>query len=85
MPRGRPSRLRAEIAYAMEAPPALLPILPALLALLTIRCRATNLAGNRPELAEDLEAYVCRQEREVALMAGSVMPAIWVLRRRADG
>lgn len=43
--------------------------------------RARRLLRRRPELRRLVEAYLTRQEREIAVLAGPLVPAVWLLRR----
>ncbi|MCG8509192.1 MAG: class I SAM-dependent methyltransferase [Rhodospirillales bacterium] len=53
------------------------------LALEKIPERAAALAKRHPELKEALDRYVDRQIREVALMDGPVVPALWTIQKAA--
>lgn len=53
------------------------------LALEKIPERAAALAERHPELKEALDRYVARQIREVTLMDGPVVPALWAIRKAA--
>ena len=51
------------------------------LALEAIPKRATALAKQHPELADAINQYVTRQNEEVALMDGPVVPTLWAIQK----
>jgi hypothetical protein len=46
-----------------------------------IRARARVLREEHPDLAEAIDAYVARQERETETLSRDVRCAVWLLRR----